>query len=574
VRLLPIVLAMMPAIALAEPSLRVTHEPPPRHLRMRPRAPVAQRPAPSTPAAGATTKPTPIPAPPTVSATSPERNDVDDIEGVRNVRQRVSVSFNLGYQVDGARPSGYASLGAKAPTAGTDYSALRSYGFGEGFLSTRGLFFDSLSTYFALRFQAAGKLPTGTSPLTGDERAIPPPIATWFERSGGEVRTGWAEVANFLPPETHLQPIRVRAGDQFVYGPWIVHMDGLYATYETTLITAALYGGFRHSDYTRDQGDARPGIAGASLRFDLRGLTDKVPIAIIGEALQLTASDETGQDANQAAKLEVDWRPRRDVAVIGEIRSVNREVANQHAEVRVRYKQVTNFVFDVMRRFSADWRWDPSLVTFPMNDPTEPRRYLDLGAVLPQLIASVRAGTLIADNIDLFGRAALARDLSEDNAQKNTFSAPYAELGGALEVRLRRQVAFGASILSRQTDRPELGFEIPDDHRSPQPLPPKEDLGEAGFTEVGLSVRLSLGARKFSSLVEVYGRRTRFTPLYSDGQLPVTDSDFRGGGRINIDAWVGPRVRLFASYDISSELGTAPEVTGYKSLKLIVSGVY
>src|ERR1044071_8732930 len=112
---------------------------------------------------------------------------------------------------------------------------------------------------------------------------------------------------------------------------------------------------------------------------NMRGLTDKVPIAIVGEALSLTASDETGQEANQAAKLEVDWRPRRDVAVIGEVRTVNSEIANQHAEVRIRYKQVTNFVFDAMRRFSADWRWDPSLVRFPQNDPTEPRRYLDLG---------------------------------------------------------------------------------------------------------------------------------------------------------------------------------------------------
>jgi hypothetical protein len=37
---------------------------------------------------------------------------------------------------------------------------------------------------------------------------------------------------------------------------------------------------------------------------------------------------------------------------------------------------------------------------------------------------------------------------------------------------------------------------------------------------------------------------------------------------------VGQRVRLFASYDVSSALTTTPEISGYKSLKLVVSGVY
>jgi hypothetical protein len=43
---------------------------------------------------------------------------------------------------------------------------------------------------------------------------------------------------------------------------------------------------------------------------------------------------------------------------------------------------------------------------------------------------------------------------------------------------------------------------------------------------------------------------------------------------MTVDAWVGRRIRLFASYDVSSALQTAPEITGYKSLRLILTGVY
>jgi hypothetical protein len=49
---------------------------------------------------------------------------------------------------------------------------------------------------------------------------------------------------------------------------------------------------------------------------------------------------------------------------------------------------------------------------------------------------------------------------------------------------------------------------------------------------------------------------------------------FRGGGRAQIDAWIGQRLRLFASYEISSALDFEPEITGYKSLRLMMEGRY
>jgi hypothetical protein len=412
------------------------------------------------------------------------------------------------------------------------------------------------------------------------------------------VRAGWAEVKDFLPKRLGLSKLRVRAGSMFVYGPWILHLDGIHAAYEGPTLTAALYGGGRHTQYTRDQTDARPIATGASLRIDLRGITNAVPIAVSGEYLGLTKSDETGQDAVDTALAQIDWRPRRDIVVIAQLRGVNGEMANQRLELRTRYKQVTNFVFDVMRRFSADWRWDPALsrpssitigeVTGELNQSLDARRYLDLGPVLPQLIFSARAGTLIRENIDLLARVALARDLLEPGEQVNTYTAPYVELGGAVEIRLRRQIALSLSALSRQTDRDlvDPANLIEDLHLSPLdpvmlpdaavPDPRFNSLGEQGFTELGAALKMTLGARRFSTMVEVYGRNTRYSVLYSDpiAATPVPETDVRGGGRFTLDAWVGKRIRLFASYDVSSQLESAPEISGYKSLRLTLTGIY
>jgi hypothetical protein len=92
------------------------------------------------------------------------------------VREPVSFSLTIGYQVDGARPSGKASLDAPVQV-GRDYNALRSYGFGELFFSTRGVAVDSLSFYTALRLDATAPPDTLRAPGQPATR-IAPPIAT------------------------------------------------------------------------------------------------------------------------------------------------------------------------------------------------------------------------------------------------------------------------------------------------------------------------------------------------------------------------------------------------------------
>ncbi|HSS03065.1 MAG TPA: hypothetical protein VLM79_38650 [Kofleriaceae bacterium] len=548
--------------ARAEPQLQLTHEPPPRHLRMRPRT--AAAPAPTAPAPRAA-PPTP-PAPPQLSQIDPAG---DELAALRDVREPVSFSLTIGYQVDGARPSGKGSLDLPVQV-GRDYDALRSYGFGELFFSTRGVALDSLSSYFSLRLDAAQR-GTFHPPEPEPPGRIAPPIATWFERNTFEVRTGWGEMKDFLPRSWGLRKLRLRAGSQYVYGPWVLHIDGALVAYDGDIVTATAYGGGRHADYTVDLANERYVVGGASARIDLRPLV-ALPIALTGETLQVQ-SFVAGQPDSAHRQVEIDWQPRRDFTLFAQVRTLDDHIANERMQLRVRYRDVTNIVVDVMRRLDNDWRWDPSLIA--ADDPTAARRYLDLGPVLPQIIASLRGGTLIAENVDLFARTTVAADLTKTDDAKSSFSAAYFEAGGALELRLRRQIAVGASVLSRQTRRDDVALgSIIDVPGTPDPLPVSSTTGEQGFTEIGGRVRMSLGARRFSTMLEVYGRRTTYAETYRSVTEPIDIRDVRGGGRVTVDAWIGKRLRLFASYDLSSAIEFSPDITSYKSLRLTMTGVY
>ena len=558
-------------VAHAEPRVpkpSEVREPPPKNLKMRPRV-VAQ-----TQPAGAPATPMPQAPPPMSRAPAPTTRDEEATVALRDINQRLSFSIDVGYQVESAQPIGRASLDRPAPVEGRQFDAFRAYGFGEVFAATRGVGLASLSSYFALRFQAARKSLTRTEevPTTVD---VTPPIATWFQRSGVETRSGWGEVRDFLPQRWGLQRLRVRGGSQYVYGPWVTHLDGFLVAYDGAILRVSLYSGLRHSDYTREQPDRRPTLSGLSVRADLRGLPRPLPLAVQADLLAVGAYTEAGQPASQSGLFQGDWRPRRDVAMIASVRTLDGNVASQRLELRARYKEVTNVVLDLHRHTAFDWRWDPALVVPDSSDATAARRYLDLGPVVPRFIGSLRAGTLIAENIDLLLRGAFAADVTGDELDvKNTFAAPYYEVGGALEVRLRRTMALGASAITRDTAHEALAMPVFDAPGQPQLLPANELRGEDGFTEVGATLKLSLGARTFSSQLEFYGRRTRYTVLYEDPALEIPSSDIRYGGRITLDAWVGRQLRLFAAYDLSSAFDFQPEINGYKTLRLMITGVY
>jgi hypothetical protein len=569
--LLAVVVLAGVARAEPDPALKLTHEPPPTHLKMRPRSATA----PAKPVA----KPIPMPVVPTVNALAPDTGE--EATSLRDVRQPVSVQVNLGYVVDAAQPTGKPALGGNTPQPGSDYAQLRSYAFGEAYFSSRGIASDSLSTYFATRFQLAQQLREPQLVGTAYAQAMAPPIATWFDRSGVETWAGWLEVKDFLPPTWGLAPLRIRAGEFYVYGPWVMHMYGGLVGWDGKIVSITAYAGSRVPDYTLALATDRPTIAGVSAKVDLAGLSTPIPITLGVEGLVFTQSRFS--DPSRHLQFEADWKPRKDITVIGQTRLLDGQPANDHFQVRSSYRQVTNFVLDVVYRHSHDWQWDPSFIV-PDTDPTSARRYLDLGPILPQLTASLRGGTVVYDNIDLLIRGAFAADASDDNTDKSNYSPNYAEIGGALEVRLRRTIVLGASVLSRTLTRDDPTSNKIFDLPGTQILPATTSIGEKSFVEVGTSARMSLGARSFSAVVEAYGRRTHYAedyclqdPMMLAQCLPgdgVQHSDLRAGGRFTVDAWIGSRLRLFASYEISSALDFAPEITGYKSLKLMMEGRY
>ncbi len=349
-------------------------------------------------------------------------------------------------------------------------------------------------------------------------------------------------------------------------------------------MTAEAYAGVRAPDYASYEplSLAQPLVAGGSLRVDLRALTS-LPIAVTGQAMVIGAIDGTPQTHHST--IDVDWRPTRDIVVRSDTRFLEAELANEHAQARIRYKQVTSFLLDVTVRTSADWIWDPSLTQ--QDEVGEARRYLDLGPIVLQVLASIRAGTVLYDNIDLLVRGAWAPQFPR-SADETAWSAPYVEASGAADLRLRRTVTLGASALTRQVITRELDLPPPvvDIAGIAEPLTSFQRMGQLGFAELGVSAKMSLGARRFSAMVETYGRHTRYIDSYCAPDttnlgcaVPVASTaplttDTRFGGRVTVDAWVNRNLRLFASYDVSSALSRVPEITGYKSLRLVMEGVY
>jgi hypothetical protein len=441
----------------------------------------------------------------------------------------------------------------------TDLPGARSYGFGDVFASSRGFRVPTLSTYLATHFRLAGvAAPAGLGAA---------PIATWWDRGGSELRAVWGEVRDVFDDHA-FAPLRLRAGRQYVDGPWITHADAVTVAWDGRLVTASLSSGVRVADYApRVIDEARARLLAATVRVDLRGLRTPLPLAITADALQLTAGAET-----RHGQLTADWRPRRDLAVVAEVRALSGALASERLQLRGRYRQVSNIVVELGHRHAADWRWDPSLAA--ADEPGAPRRYLELGAVLPRLTGSARAGTVLFDNLDLLLRGAFALDQARA-VDASTMSASWLELGGALEVRLRRTIAVGASLSTRAVRRaiaPER-----DNPGIADPLAPNPAMGETGLIEGGASARMSLGARTFSALLEAYGRSTRYARIYQliDPMAePIRSQVFRAGGRFTVDAWIGRELRLFASYDLSTSLTLSPEVAGYKSLRLMVEGVF
>lgn len=536
-----------------KPDLKVRRGSIPHHLTMRTAQTSAPTPAP-TPA-------TPAKPAPDVEKAAPTPHARDfDLAGVRSANEQIVFRLDLGFGVDGASISGRRAI-AGEPLAKADYREVRAQGFGNLFVGTRGLVVAPLSSYLSLGFR-----------LTPSIRDIAPLADALDSTRDVQIRDGWAEATNFLPGR--LKSVRVRAGRQYSYGPWPIHFDGSVFAWTSKAFQLSALAGIRVDDYAA-QGDKEnlPPVAAIIAGVNL-GALGRWPITARGTVMWL--------DTKRFSDLELGYRPRRGIVVVAGVRTIENSPASERATVRAQISEVTNVVVDFERRHDTDWRWDMTYI-----DPTDPgaaRPYLELPPVTPQVRLSARAGTVLLDNIDLLLRGAFALDTGKRPDERTG----YAEIGGAFEVRVRRTVAITGSTLFRDyelTDGNVVGTQQTDEgDNQPGPLLDPTDpiqassMGQEAFFEGGGGLRFSTGARRFSASGEVYLRRAKYALLYFEDTPGVGDTldriNFYYGGRVSLDGWLTQRFRLHLEYDLSSQIDTAPEINGWKQLRVLAEGSF
>jgi hypothetical protein len=559
-------LAALAGPAAAEPDLRVRRWPAPRHLVMRAAAAVSPSPQARVARTAAAAPDPAAAAEPRAAATNLEARAARAAElGVAPTDAAAALRFrmDLGFAIDGAALRGNQTGSGNVLPAGA-YTPTRGYGFGDLYVGSRGLIVPNLATYLAAHavFEAA---PGATTP----------PLASNYDRVDNlQIRSAWAE-SDSLFENRWLAPIRVRAGRQWIYGVAPIHFDGAIFGWEQRVLAAHIYAGSRVPDWD-DRGGGRGPVTGVDAHLDLqrwRGF----PMVLDGAAFSYAD--------HQHAELTTSVTRGRGFALRGTVRSLDGRLAHERLTARLRVSEVTLVSAELDHRSSYDWRWDPEFVT-PSADPGAAKRYLDLGQVGPRAVASLRAGTVLLDNIDLLIRGGGALDQKRSDVVDSSFAASWGELGAAFEVRARRTLALGGSALVRKYLRDAADPVVSRDSAvlaiDGAPLPASPTTGEQSFVEVGLSARYSGGARTLSASAELVARRVRWHRLYvletlgphgaADASNEFDGSELRGGGRFALNAWITPRVRLRAEYELSTTLERVPELLGYKNLRITLEG--
>lgn len=471
-----------------------------------------------------------------------------DVPPQSSLSDRIVFRANIGFGLDGGQPSGKPLASGASLT--DDYEQLRIYGFGDAVIGTRGLVASSLSSYLAshFRFDQKDDLKTFSTPSLYDSRGVDTLL----------IRSAYVDVDDFLD-EPWMRPVYLRAGRQYHYGPAIIHFDGLVAGYRTRAISASVYAGQRVSMYGFDNSQltGNGAIAGVDAKVDLTTLS-KVPLVLSAGAL--TFDGRQHYSAGAAAK----WH--EDTHILARVRGTEGGLGRESLILRTRLSAVTTVSAELSHLTGDGWAYD--LLSFePTHGPTDPRRYLNLGPVRPRVMASVRAGTVFFDNIDALVRAGAAIDTAPEDLPKSSFDQSYAEVGAALEVRVRRTLRIGASVLGRRTSRDDVP--APPDMAGADPLPLGTGVfGERSFYEGGLVLGFSSGPKQLTARAEVYGRAYDFDPIWPGIEPKGIDGRF--GGRFSVEAWAGDRLRLFGEYDVAVLPDQrAPELRGAKSLRVL-----
>ncbi len=554
---------------------------PPRHLGMRPRRIAATTAPAAAPASSAnrTARPSSAgrTAGPTPRAAAPSLPDASEAlptsATLRTGREELAFRFDVGFALDGAAlsPEATTLAGNVVDNSGADgaprLSQVRTYGFGDVFLGSRGLVLPNVTAFLSAHYRLSSALGRDLAPIAESQRGA----------NELQVRSGWAEIKD--PSRRRwLSPLRLRAGRFYVYGPWITHVDGLTVAWDGPAVQAAATFGGRVTALTSgERGGLPEPMTQLTVRGDLTALRRKVPAVASAELLRI--------DGHTHLHTQIAWQPRATLAIGAAARTLDDRLVNERFSVRGRFREINSIFAEIVHRHREDWQWDPSVLSLSASNGEdndagtgEPRRYLDLGASLPRMVVQVRAGTVLFDNIDLLGRVASGIDLRDDKTETpSSFSAAYVELGGALEVRLRRTLAVGASLTTRTTRREEVTPVL--DTAGPMTLPIAGSYGETSFVEGGGIARLTLGARTLTFLGELYARRTTYAELYQseDPTDPAQVLDRQTthlGGRTSVEAWINRRLRVLARYEVVSQVKRAPEITGFKSLRVLVEATF
>lgn len=533
---LALALAHQPVAALAEPrrpQLRL-HElpapPVPRGLAIR------RSPAPATRSPAPT--PTPVPA-----RARAARRAVSNAAPAPTFHGRL----DLGFAVDGARPSG-------APTqAGGEllsYAAVRPYAQGAAFLSTDGLVAPPLATYLALGFRLA--------PTLG---AVAPLASSLDRTSDLQLRAAWGDVEHTLTGRVPSK-LAVRAGRLYSYVVWPLHLDGAVVSWRARGLSAEVLAGYRVEDYRPTSLDPRSPIptAGGRLVVEL-GRFGLPPTSLSVAGLRL--------GPRTLLTLGADHRIATGATARAEARFIDGAAARQQVTLRAALGRDAYLAFDVTNQAASDWRFDPSFIN--EDDPGAPRGYLELAAPAPSVSMIARSGVVLLGNLDVLvrGGASLTREDTGD-----VHAGDWIEGGVATEVRARRTLALGASVLVRDTNRPEPAAVV--DVPGPQVIE-LHGSGDESFVEGGVTTRIALGLRRLTATAEVYGRRVRFASRYVDEGVapappPAQPAELRVGGRVTVDAWMTKRLRTRIAYDLTGAMPSAPEIAGYKSLRVTLEG--
>ena len=535
----------------------------PASLAMRPRRPgpihvpaalrtaAAEQPAAGQPAAG------PRSGDAAATSTTVLRTSEAELgDPIKRLEEKVIFRFSLGFGIDGGQQSDQQPLVGGELERGVNYAPLRSYGFGDVVLGTRGLLMKSLGTYFASEFRAdySGRLDT---PFTG---AVPSVYYADDDTNKLLFRQGYAEIDGFFERKW-LKPIYFRAGRQFKYGVGVVHFDGTTLGYDTKVLAIHLWSGQRVSLYGLDDLESPPLVVGSGARLDLFEWK-RIPVVLTTDTLDLEGVN------HREYGLAFRWSP--DVMIRASARRLGGHFARQTLRVWTRLSEVTTVNVDIDNRTEYDWMYDLWMLR-PVDQPGDPRSYLNLGMPLPRVQLAARAGTVILRNLDVLLRAAAAIEHAggEEDAE---FSPSYLEAGGAIEVRLRRNLRLSSTFVARRYARDTLEpiVELPE----PQPIPdPGDEIGDRSFYEGGLGVDYSVGARRFNASAELYGRAYDRASPYEE--VITTGFDTHSGGRFSVEGWARSQLRIKAEYDVSlGPLEVAPELRGVKMLRVLTEGTF